>query len=297
MIKTSALNVQKILCFPQKKKIVMEREGYRIFHVDTGVFSTLLFAVDKGFQKEKDRGSRKMINLSVNVNKVATLRNARGGDDPNVIEAARTCIEAGCQGITVHPREDQRHIRTTDVRELAPILTVEFNIEGDPRPDLIDLVMEIRPDQFTLVPVEADEITSHHGWNIQKDQKVLRPVIEQCKAVGIRVSLFMDAIPETMADASAVGADRVELYTGPYASAKTDAEISNEFARIQQSHDAARDAGMEINAGHDLNLNNLHRLQKLQGIKEVSIGHALIGHALYVGLFQAVKDFRKACGQ
>lgn len=238
-----------------------------------------------------------MINLSVNINKVATLRNARGGDDPNVVEAARTCIEAGCQGITVHPREDQRHIRTSDVRELASILTVEFNIEGDPRPDLIDLVMEIGPDQFTLVPVEAGEITSHHGWSIQKDQNVLRPVIEQCKKAGIRVSLFMDAIPDAMADASAIGADRVELYTGPYASAKTDADITSEFTRIKESHDAALDAGMELNAGHDLNLNNLWRLLQLPGIKEASIGHALICHALYVGLSQAVKDFLKACGQ
>jgi len=238
-----------------------------------------------------------MINLSVNVNKVATLRNARGGDVPNVVQAARTCMEAGCQGITVHPREDQRHIRPGDVHDLAAMLTVEFNIEGDPRPDLLDLVMEIRPAQCTLVPTEPGEITSHHGWDIKRDEKTLRPAIERLKAGGIRVSLFMDAEPANMAGAAAVGADRVELYTGPYASATTEAEIGKEFARLRKSHDAALDAGLELNAGHDLSLDNLHRLQELPGIKEVSIGHALISYALYVGLSQAVKDFRRACGQ
>jgi len=238
-----------------------------------------------------------MINLSVNVNKVATLRNARGGDEPNVLQAARTCIEAGCQGITVHPREDQRHIRPADVYDLAAMLTVEFNIEGDPRPDLLDLVMEVRPAQCTLVPTEPGEITSHHGWNIEKDDKILRPAIERLNTEGIRVSLFMDPEPSSMALAAAVGADRVELYTGPYASAKTKAEIANEFARLREAHDAALDAGMELNAGHDLDLDNLHHLRDLPGIKEVSIGHALISHALYVGLSQAVKDFRRACGQ
>ncbi len=238
-----------------------------------------------------------MINLSVNVNKVATLRNARGGDEPNVVQAARTCIEAGCQGITVHPREDQRHIRTGDVHDIAAMLSVEYNIEGDPRPDLLDLAMEIRPAQFTLVPVKPGEITSHHGWNIQKDEKILSSAIERIKREGIRVSLFMDADAGNMEGAAALGADRVELYTEPYAAAKTEAEIANQFARLREAHDAALDAGMVLNAGHDLNLDNLYRLQELSGIKEVSIGHALISHALYVGLAQAVKDFRKACGQ
>lgn len=238
-----------------------------------------------------------MINLSVNVNKIATLRNARGGDEPSVVRAARTCIEAGCQGITVHPREDQRHIRSGDVHDIAAMLSVEYNIEGDPRPDLLDLAMEIRPAQFTLVPVEPGETTSHHGWNIQKDEKILSSAIERLKKEGIRVSLFMDADAGNMAGAAALGADRVELYTEPYAAAKTEAEIANQFARLREAHDAALDAGMILNAGHDLNLDNLHRLQELSGIKEVSIGHALISHALYVGLAQAVKDFRKACGQ
>ena len=238
-----------------------------------------------------------MINLSVNVNKVATLRNARGGNNPNVLQAALTGVEAGCQGITVHPREDQRHIRPSDVREIASAIDVEFNIEGDARPDLIDLVLEICPDQCTLVPVKEGEITSNHGWDIQKHEKLLVSAIDRIKAKGIRVSLFMDAEPNLMAGAAAVGADRVELYTEPYAAAKTEREIANQFAKLRESHDAALDAGMVLNAGHDLDLNNLPRLQELQGIKEVSIGHALISYALYVGLTKAVKDFLKACGQ
>jgi len=238
-----------------------------------------------------------MINLSVNVNKVATLRNARGSDEPNVVQAARVCIEAGCQGITVHPRQDQRHIRPGDVWDIARMVTVEFNIEGDPRPDLLDLAVEIRPTQCTLVPVEPGEVTSHHGWIIEKDEKILVPSIDRLKAEGIRVSLFMDAEPENMTKASAVGADRVELYTGPYSSAVTESEIEYEFAKLRDAHDAAIDSGMDVNAGHDLNLKNLYRLQELSGIKEVSIGHALVSHALYVGLSQAVKDFRNSCGQ
>lgn len=237
-----------------------------------------------------------MINLSVNVNKIATLRNARGGDNPNVVHAARTCIKAGCQGITVHPREDQRHIRPSDVYELASMLDVEFNIEGDPRPDLMDLVMEIRPAQCTLVPVEKGEVTSHHGWDIKKSEKELVAAIDRLKKEGIRVSLFMDAEPAQMAEAAALGADRVELYTGPYASAKSETEIANQFARLREAHDAALDAGMVLNAGHDLDLDNLYRIRKLPGIKEVSIGHAIISYALYVGLTKAVKDFLEACG-
>jgi pyridoxine 5-phosphate synthase len=237
-----------------------------------------------------------MINLSVNVNKIATLRNARGGDNPNVVHAARTCIKAGCQGITVHPREDQRHIRPSDVYELASMLDVEFNIEGDPRPDLMDLVLEICPAQCTLVPVEKGEVTSHHGWDIKKSEKELVAAIDRLKKEGIRVSLFMDADPAQMAEAAALGADRVELYTGPYASAKSETEIANQFARLREAHDAALDAGMVLNAGHDLDLDNLYRIRKLPGIKEVSIGHAIISYALYVGLTKAVKDFLEACG-
>jgi len=238
-----------------------------------------------------------MINLSVNVNKVATLRNARGGDEPNVVQAARTCIAAGCQGITVHPRADQRHIRPADVRDLAAMLTVEFNIEGDPRPDLLDLACEVAPDQCTLVPVRPGEVTSDHGWDIDREGRGLRRATERLKAHGIRVSLFMDPTPEHIHKAADVGADRVELYTAPYAWAKTPQDVDREFARLRACHDAAIEAGLEVNAGHDLNVQNLPRLQSLPGLKEVSIGHALISLALYVGLDRAVKDFRKACGQ
>jgi len=239
-----------------------------------------------------------MIALSVNVNKVATLRNARGGNNPDVRDAAQTCIDAGCQGITVHPREDERHISRQDVYDIARIVTdVEFNIEGDPRPGLVDLVLEVCPDQFTLVPVEPGEITSHHGWDIDKNRAALEPVIKSCKEKGIRISLFMDAVPENMAKAASVGSDRVEIYTESYACADTDDKKDYEFYLIKQSHDAALKAGLELNAGHDLALDNLPRIGELSGIKEVSIGHALISHALYVGLDKAVRDFRKACGQ
>ncbi len=241
-----------------------------------------------------------MINLSVNVNKVATLRNARGRNLPDVSKAALTCIKAGAQGITVHPREDQRHINKKDVLELAKLTTaqkVEYNIEGDPRPNLIDLVLKIIPDQFTLVPVEEGEITSHHGWDIDKNREKLTPVIKRCKEKGIRISLFMDAVPQNMAKAAEIGADRVELYTGPYACAKTEEQIKKEFSLIKESHDAALKAGLELNAGHDLDLDNIFRLLELKGVKEASIGHALISYALYIGLEKAVKNFRKACGQ
>lgn len=238
-----------------------------------------------------------MINLSVNVNKVATLRNARGGSEPDVVQAARTCIKAGCQGITVHPRLDQRHIRPGDVHDLKAMMSVEFNIEGDPRPDLLDLVCEVCPTQCTLVPVTPGEVTSDHGWDIDAEAGVLGPVVERLKSQNIRVSLFMNPDPEEVAKAATVGADRVEIYTAPYASAKAEEQIGQEFERIRQCHDAAREAGLELNAGHDLNLENLPRLQQLDGLKEVSIGHALIAHALYVGLDQAVRDYCRACGQ
>ncbi|HRU04472.1 MAG TPA: pyridoxine 5'-phosphate synthase [Candidatus Brocadiia bacterium] len=238
-----------------------------------------------------------MISLSVNVNKIATLRNSRGGDEPNVVRAARVCIAAGCQGITVHPRADQRHIKPGDVRDLAAMLTVEFNIEGDVRPDLIDLVLEVKPTQCTLVPTDPGEVTSHRGWDMVREGPLVRPAIRKLKDAGIRVSLFMDPDAAKMKAAADAGADRVELYTAPYAWAKSAADIDREFGRLQAAHDAALAAGMTLNAGHDLNLTNLPRLQKLHGIKEVSIGHAIICHALDVGLSQAVKDFRRACGQ
>lgn len=238
-----------------------------------------------------------MINLSVNVNKVATLRNARGGDCPNMIKAVQTCISAGAQGITVHPRADRRHITPNDVYEIAEMVTVEYNIEGDPRPDLLNMVMELRPDQCTLVPVVPGEVTSHNVWDVARDGEQLRPVIQRLKGVGIRVSLFSGTNLHQIELAKEVGADRIELYTAPYASAQSEQEIEAEFDLLARSAEKAASIGLGINAGHDLNLDNLPRMQKLPGLLEVSIGHHLISHALYVGIQQAVKDYRVALGQ
>ena len=242
-----------------------------------------------------------MVNLSVNVNKIATLRNARGGDIPDVRQAAKTCIDTGAQGITVHPREDQRHITPQDVYDLAEMLnveySVEYNIEGDPRSDLIKLVMEVRPDQCTLVPVTQGEVTSHAGWDLTTKGEGLRPAIQRLKDAGIRVSLFSSTELQQIALAKEVGADRVELYTAPYAWAKTEQEIEREFGLLFKAAEKAVSLGLDVNAGHDLDLHNLPRMQKLPGLLEVSIGHALISDALYMGLEQAVKAYRRALGQ
>ena len=242
-----------------------------------------------------------MVNLSVNVNKIATLRNARGGDIPDVMQAARTCIATGAQGITVHPREDQRHITPQDVYDLAKMLnveySVEYNIEGDPRPDLLELVMEVRPDQCTLVPVTPGEVTSHAGWDLTAEGDELQPAIKRLKDAGIRVSLFSGTELQQIALAKDVGADRVELYTAPYAWAKTEQEIEHEFGLLFKAAEKAVSLGLDVNAGHDLDLDNLPRMQKLPGLLEVSIGHALISDALYMGLEQAVKAYRRALGQ
>ena len=238
-----------------------------------------------------------MINLSVNVNKVATLRNARGGDIPSVIQAAKTCIKAGAQGITVHPRADERHIKPHDVYEIAEMVTVEYNIEGDPRPDLLDMALKVRPTQCTLVPVTPGEITSHAGWDLTKAGEKLRPIIQRLKDAGIRVSLFSGTDLHQIELAKAINADRVEFYTAPYAGAKSEGEIEREFGLLLEAAEKAVSRGLGVNAGHDLNLANLPRLRKLPGLQEVSIGHALVSHALYVGLERAVKDYRAALGQ
>jgi len=247
-----------------------------------------------------------MICLSVNVNKVATLRNSRGGDIPDVLTAVDTCIDAGAQGITVHPREDQRHIRPTDVYEISQRLkdinfknnnNIEYNIEGDPRPDLIDMVLDVRPTQCTLVPVVSGEITSHTVWDIQKDENMLKPVITSLKNAGIRVSLFSGTDLEQIERTRDIGADRIELYTAPYAMAQSEAEISREFTLLKKAGEKALDLGLGTNAGHDLNLDNLPLMQQLPGLLEVSIGHHLMADALYIGLEAAVKAYRKALGQ
>jgi pyridoxine 5-phosphate synthase len=242
-----------------------------------------------------------MTKLSVNVNKVATIRNSRGGQVPSVIDAVRVCIDAGAPGITVHPRADARHITFADVREIADELaplrgTVEYNIEGDPRPDLVELVLEVRPDQCTLVPVLPGEITSQAGWPAATPRKVLEGTIAALKKAGIRVSVFVDPEPPVIGWAHDVGADRVELYTEPFARAFEQGPTSAESS-LRVYVEAARhahDLGLGINAGHDLDLRNLTVFRSLPFLDEVSIGHALVSRALFVGLRQSVRDYLAA---
>lgn len=242
-----------------------------------------------------------MINLSVNVNKIATLRNSRGGGVPSVTRAVLVCLDAGAPGITVHPREDERHIRRADVVEVGALLArrrassprVEFNIEGDPRPAFIDLVLHARPDQCTLVPVVPGEVTSQAGWPADTSPEQLGGVIRRLKAAGIRVSLFVDPQEAAIRWAARLGADRVELYTEPFARAFASEERSagQSFSRYQSAAELAHALGLGINAGHDLDLDNLVLFRTLPHLDEVSIGHALISHALWVGLDRAVRDY------
>jgi pyridoxine 5-phosphate synthase len=240
-----------------------------------------------------------VINLSVNVNKVATLRNSRGGRVPSVIEAVRVCVSAGVPGITVHPREDQRHITPSDVREIAAELRlsgrpVEYNLEGDPRPDFLEIVAEVRPAQCTLVPVKPGEVTSQAGWPPATPVAPLTKVVGDLKARGVRVSIFVDPLPEAIRWAAAVGGDRVELYTEPFA---REFELGRGGASMKvysAAADLAHSLGLRVNAGHDLDLTNLPMFRTLPHLAEVSIGHALISHALFVGLERAVRDYLDA---
>lgn len=241
------------------------------------------------------------VRLSVNVNKVATLRNSRGGRVPSVIEAVRVCIGSGVPGITVHPRSDARHITAADVREIALELqghkgTVEYNVEGDPRPDLLAMVKDVRPDQCTLVPVRAGEITSQAGWPPDTPLAAMRDVVKDLKGAGVRVSMFVDPEPAAIKWAASLGADRVELYTEPYAKAFEAGHESAiaSFGRYIEAAALAHDLGLGINAGHDLDLNNLTLFRTLPHLAEVSIGHALISHGLFVGLDRAVRDYLAA---
>lgn len=237
-----------------------------------------------------------MTHLSVNVNKIALLRNQRDIGIPSVAEAAETAIEAGAQGITVHPRPDQRHIRYSDVYELAELVTVEFNIEGNPFTGrYMELAGEIKPAQATLVPDLSGANTSDHGWDLQKDGERLVPVIEKLKKCGIRVSLFMDPDEQGIRLAGEIGADRIELYTEPYAKAfKAKTNLDETLRRYVDAAGLAGEIGLGINAGHDLNLLNLGKfLEAVPGILEVSIGHALIADALRMGLYNAVKEYLK----
>jgi pyridoxine 5-phosphate synthase len=239
-----------------------------------------------------------MTRLSVNVNKVATLRNSRGGLAPSVLQAVQVCIDAGAHGITVHPRADRRHITPEDVRDIRAALegkrpSVEYNIEGDPRPDWIDLVLEIRPDQCTLVPVVAGEVTSQAGWRRGPETDRLPDVIRRLKSQGIRVSVFVDAEEEAVRLAAALGADRVELYTEPFARAFERGSIEGQrsFERYAHAARLAASLRMGVNAGHDLDLDNLTLFRTLPYLDEVSIGHAIISRAVFVGLERVVREY------
>jgi pyridoxine 5-phosphate synthase len=242
--------------------------------------------------------------LSVNVNKIATLRNSRGGDDPSVLRAVETCLAAGAPGITVHPRADERHIRTGDVTAIAARLAggrprVEFNIEGDPRPDLIDLVLAVRPDQCTLVPVAPGEITSQAGWPATTSAEWLGAIVRRLQAAGVRVSLFVEPAEAAVRWARRLGADRIELYTEPFARAfaRGAREGRESFAGYAAAAKLAATLGMGVNAGHDLDLENLVLFRTLPHLAEVSIGHALISRALWVGLEQVVREYLDVLSQ
>lgn len=246
-----------------------------------------------------------MTRLSVNVNKVATLRNSRGGTVPSVVRAVETCLDAGAPGITVHPRADERHIRPVDVTEVAAALArrreaadvdVEFNIEGDPRPGLIDLVLDTRPDQCTLVPVQPGEITSQAAWPPSTPDAQLSATIRRLADAGIRVSLFVDADLEAVRWAAGMGAGRIELYTEPFARAfeAGEAAARTSFDRYVEAANLAHDLGLGVNAGHDLDLHNLTLFRHLPHLDEVSIGHALVSDALWIGLPAAVAAYLAA---
>jgi len=234
--------------------------------------------------------------LSVNVNKVALLRNTRELGIPSVLRAAQLCLMAGASGITVHPRPDERHIKHHDVHELADMMgdwpDREFNIEGNPFHNLMDFVRDLKPDQATLVPDSADQSTSDHGWSFPADAARLRPIIDECHALGVRVSLFMDPVPEAMVAVAALGADRVELYTETYARAWPGLHKTQALRPFTETAKAAALCGLGVNAGHDLNRDNLTEfLQDVPGVLEVSIGHALIADALELGYTATVKDY------
>lgn len=254
-----------------------------------------------------------MTALSVNLNKIALIRNSRDTRSPDVPSHAQLCIDAGADGITVHPRPDQRHIRASDCRELAAMLTVEFNIEGNPfagprrseragvedYPGFLPLVRETRPAQCTLVPDGDAQLTSDHGFDLHKDGERLAPLIEELKQLGIRVSLFMDPEPAQMALAAEIGADRIELYTESYARAFAAGEdVDAVLARFGAAAEAAQAAGLGINAGHDLNLENLPPFcAAIPGLLEVSIGHALTVDALRLGLAETIRAYQRALGK
>ena len=234
-----------------------------------------------------------MTKLSVNINKVATIRNARGGNLPDVVRFALDCERFGAQGITVHPRPDERHIRYQDVLELKPVLTEEFNIEGNPIPRFTELVKRVRPAQVTLVPDAENVLTSNAGWDTINNQSFLRDIVAEFKSCGIRVSIFVDADPRMVEHAATTGTDRVELYTESYASGYA-ADRQRAIAPFVEAARVAHQCGLGLNAGHDLNLDNLQYFyQNIPNLDEVSIGHALISDALYLGIEETIRRYRK----
>ncbi len=237
-----------------------------------------------------------MTQLSVNLNKVALLRNTRDINLPSVVDAAKTCIAAGANGITVHPRPDQRHIRTHDVYDLVDVVSgvVEYNIEGNPFfPEFMQLVKDVVPTQCTLVPDSEGQRTSDHGWDMSTDSERLRPIIDELKLLGIRVVLFMDETTADFAPVAKAGAGRVELYTERYATAYEKGDWQDTFERYAGAAKRAQDAGLGVNAGHDLNLDNIAQFCTIPDILECSIGHALTAEALYMGLEKTVKEYLK----
>jgi len=233
-----------------------------------------------------------MTKLSVNVNKVATLRNARGGNIPDLVQVAADCQLFGAEGITVHPRPDQRHIRYSDVFDLQAKVYTEFNIEGNPTPEFISLIRKIRPTQVTLVPDAHDAITSDAGWDTVTHKDFLTDVVNEFQAMGVRTSIFINASPEMVRMASQIGTDRVELYTGPYAESYR-ADREKAITPFIEAATLAKNLGLGVNAGHDLNLENLTYLyQNISWLKEVSIGHSLISDALYMGLKETIKAYK-----
>ncbi len=239
------------------------------------------------------------INLSINLNKVALLRNSRGAQNPSPRVAAQTCIKAGVAGLTLHWREDNRHTRVEDVRELCSLAKdqgVEFNLEGDQREELVALALEIQPTQFTLVPVTPGEVTSDHGWDLPKQHDVVAPIMDRINNAGIRSAIFMDANADEMELAAKTGTQRVELYTEPYADAFGGPDQEKEFLRFQACCQAAAKAGLGVNAGHDLDLRNMPILgREVPELLEVSIGHALLADALYIGMEEAVARYLAVC--
>lgn len=239
------------------------------------------------------------IGLSVNLNKVALLRNSRGHANPSPRTAGAACLDAGAYGLTLHWRADNRHTRADDVRALRALCEergAEFNLEGDEREELIALAEELRVTQFTLVPVTPGEITSDHGWDLPRQHGTVAPIAERLKRRGIRTAIFVDPVPEMMAAAAAAGVDRVEIYTEPYASSWGTPLLREELQRVKATARAAAEAGLGVNAGHDLDLRNMPLLaREVPELAEVSIGHALIADALYLGLAEAVRRYVRVC--